>query len=301
MSPSRTSYGAAVAGLVVGAVSISFAPILVRLADTGPAAAGFWRTALALPVLAIAAMGARRSGGGGGPQAPSVAVLIAGAFFALDLGFWHYGIKLTTVANATILANLSPLVVTAVAWVLYRERPRRSFLVGMLLALAGVWAIASAKGGGGANPRLGDALSASTSIWYAAYMLIVRGARARQGTVQVMLWSTAASAPLLLVAALLLGEPVWPASTGGWMACLGLAAVHVTGQGSIAWALGRLPAPTASVVVLVQPVLAALLGWMIFAEPVGPQQMLGAGAALAGVIVAQFAAARSAREHGQAA
>ena len=61
----------------------------------------------------------------------------------------------------------------------------------------------------------------------------------------------------------------------------------------IAWALGRLPAATASVVVLVQPVLSAILGWLIFTEPMAPLQILGGAAALAGVVLAQIAAARA--------
>jgi drug/metabolite transporter (DMT)-like permease len=70
--------------------------------------------------------------------------------------------------------------------------------------------------------------------------------------------------------------------------------VHVTGQGAIAWALGRLPAATAAVVVLVQPVLAAVLGYLIFAEPMSPLQMIGAFVALGGVVLAQASAAREA-------
>ncbi len=214
--------------------------------------------------------------------------------FALDLGFWHYGIRFTTVANATILANLSPVFVTAGAWLMLRERPGRGFLAGLALALAGTWALAEGRGGAMVpHPVLGDALSVATAVWYAAYMLTVRYARARISATQVMLWSTATGAPLLLVAALALHERVLPSSAAGWWACAGLGAVHVAGQGAIAWALGRLPAATASVAVLVQPALAAALGWLIFAEPLGPLQMAGGLMALAGVALAQLAARRA--------
>jgi drug/metabolite transporter (DMT)-like permease len=64
----------------------------------------------------------------------------------------------------------------------------------------------------------------------------------------------------------------------------------VAGQGSIAWALGRLPPATASVTVLVQPVVAAVLGWLIFNELLSPWQIGGAAIALAGVVIAQFSA-----------
>ena len=287
-----SSQAGAVSALLFGAVAIAFSPIFVRLAGTGPAAAGFWRLALALPALAILAWANRR--GGAAVRGPGRLTLLAGLFFALDLGFWHYGVKLTTVANATILANLSPVAVTAAAWLLLGERPGRAFLAGLGLALLGVCAIAAARGGGaGLDPPLGDGLSITTALWYAGYLLCVRKLRAGQTTSEVMLWSTAAGVPLLLAAALLLHERIIPSSAGGWAACLGLAAAHVGGQGAIAWALGRLPAATASVVVLVQPVLSAVLGWMIFAEALGPLQLLGGAAALAGVVIAQLAAARS--------
>ena len=287
-SPPR---GAATLALVLGAAAIAFSPIFVRLTGTGPAAAGFWRLALALPALAGLTLVYRTPGG---PHGPKPMTLLAGLFFALDLGFWHYGVKFTTVANATILANLSPVGVTAAAWLMLGERPRKTFLAGLALALAGVWAIAAAHGGGqGLDPSLGDGLSITTAVWYAGYMLCVRRVRTGQTASEVMFWSSATGAPLLLVAALALHERIIPTSLGGWGACIGLGVVHLVGQGCIAWALGRLPAATASVVIMVQPVLTGLLGWLIFAEAMGPLQMLGAVAALAGVVIAQFAAART--------
>lgn len=283
--------GAAYAALIAGALAIAFSPIFVRLTGTGPAAAGFWRLALALPALAVLAQVNRRPGAMKGPGRLN---LLAGLFFALDLGFWHYGVKFTSVANAGILANLAPVFVTAAAWLMLGERPGKAFLAGLALALLGSWAIAADRGGGpGLNPPLGDGLSIITSVWYAGYFLCVRKVRAEQSASAVMLWSTATGVPLLLIAAWLLHERVIPPTLAGWGACIGLGAVHVAGQGCIAWALGRLPAATASVVVLIQPVATAILGWLIFAETVGTLQMLGGAAALAGVVISQLAAARS--------
>jgi drug/metabolite transporter (DMT)-like permease len=286
-----SSRGRAIAALLFGALAIAFAPIFVRLTGTGPAAAGFWRLTLALPALTVIAWMSRRPGASRGPMPLN---LLAGLLFALDLGFWHYGVKFTTLANATILANLSPVAVTAAAWLMLGERPGKGFLAGLGLALAGCWAIAAARGGGsGLNPTLGDSLSVITAVWYAGYLLCVRRQRALQSAPEVMLWSTLVGAPAILIAALLLRERVIPTSLGGWGACIGLGAVHVTGQGCIAWALGRLPAATASVVVLIQPVLTAILGWWIFAEAMAPLQILGGAAALTGVVIAQLSAART--------
>jgi drug/metabolite transporter (DMT)-like permease len=279
--------GKALLVLVIGACVIGVGPILVRLSDVGPVTAGFWRLTFALPLLALLT---RRADGAISGFAPIA--LVAGLAFALDLGFWHYGIAYTSVAKATVLSNLTPVVVTAVAWVVLKQKPSPLFLVAVALAVAGAWIMAMARdvGFAGKSPLLGDILSTATAFWYAMYFLAVSSARRTMGASRLMFWSTLTGAPILLLAALGLREQLIPASLTGWAACIGLGLMHVAGQGSIAWALGRLPAATASVTVLVQPVVAALLGWSIFGEVFGPMQALGGAIALCGVVLAQWSA-----------
>lgn len=291
--------------LLAGACVIGCAPVLVRLAEAGgagPSAVGFWRLATALPLLALLG----RTRGGSGPGRPSRAALVAGALLAVDLAFWHYGLRLTSVADATVLSNLTPILVTGVAWLVFKERPRAVFLLGLTGAVAGAATMAAAHGGGPARPpaqaHLGDLLSALTALWYGGYFIFVREARRTAGASAVMFWSSAAGAPVMLAAALLLREPLLPASPAGWAPLAALAVMHVVGQGAIAWALGRLPAALTAVTVLVQPVVAAALGWALFGEALGPAQAAGAALALGGVALAQSAARpRPAPVHEEAA
>jgi drug/metabolite transporter (DMT)-like permease len=300
---SRDDNRLALAALVFGALVIGTTPILVRLAACGPAAAGFWRLAFATPLLTLMAAGA--PGGSAGAAGgigrtlsrigtPSRAMLLAGLWFAADLGCWHYGIRYTSVANATVLPNLTPVIVTLGSWFLFKERPRPVFLLGMATAIGGAVLMAegAASTPAGPLPHIGDLLSASTAIWYALYFIAVRSARLTRTTVSVMLWSCLIGAPLLLITALVMREQLLPATALGWTAAVGLGLAHVFGQGSIAWALGRLPASTASVTVLVQPVAAALLAYIIFSETLTPLQALGGAVALGGIVIAQQAPAR---------
>ena len=102
---------AALAVLVVSAAVLGLAPILVRLADAGPAAAAFWRLAFAVPLLLVLTARPRSLGGDGeGSGRPTKWMALAALFFVLDLSFWHYGIAFTSVANATVLTNLTPVV-----------------------------------------------------------------------------------------------------------------------------------------------------------------------------------------------
>lgn len=225
---------------------------------------------------------------------PPIMAVWAGLAFAADLGFWHYAIGLTTVANATVLTNLTPIVVTVVAWLVFKEVPQRLFLTGLVLAITGAVTLAhgAASARSGSNTGLGDALAVGTAFWYALYFLAVRKTRQTLSAPLVMFWSSLAALPCLIIIALFMHEPLWPTTALGWLACLGLGFVHVAGQGSIAWALGRLPTAITSLVVLIQPVIAALLGWVLFAEAIGPWQILGAALTLSGVVLAQWAASR---------
>ncbi len=270
--------------LVGAAVVLGLAPILVRLGEVGPAAAGMWRFAFSIPLLLI--LTARP--GGDGVGRPSKWMALAGLFFVLDLGFWHYGIVMTSVANATTLCNLTPVVVTAFAWIVQGQRPSRMFLVALGLAMAGALAMAAgADGGQGTNPLLGDAFSLSVALWYAGYFLAVQAARRTAGALRVTLWSTGIGLPLLLIAALALREDLTPETAAGWAALAGLGVMHVVGQGGVAWALGRLPASVTAVTILVQPVVAAILGWILFAEALTPVQALGGALVLGAVVLAQ--------------
>ena len=294
---SATTDRKAVLVLLFGASVIGAGTVLVRLAGTGPAAAGWWRLLFAFPLLAVlAAVERRRGGGGPGLGASPRLLLVCGLTFALDLIFWHYSLRLTAIATSTVLANMTPVIVTVLAWLVFRERPAAAFLAGLALALAGAATMALSRhgGGGGAAPLLGDGLAVGASFWYALYFMAVRGVRRTASALQVMLASSAVGAPIVLLSAIALHETLLPATAAGWTACAALGLMHVSGQGAIAWSLGKVPTALAAVVVLCQPVVAALAGWLVFHEAIGPVQALGALLALAGVAIAQAAARRAA-------
>ena len=284
--------GAAFACLLAGGCCIAFAPIFVRLSDTGPVASAFWRVALAAPLLWIWALHssprAAQSRRWTGARFPTV---LAGLFFALDLGVWHWSIVWTSVANATLLANLAPIVVTLAGWLIWKQSVTRTFVIGMVVAIAGMFVLVGPNFAIGGTRLLGDALAALTAVFYASYMLAIKQARdAQASTARLMAWSTTITAIALLPVALLSPQPMLPAAASGWLVLLGLAIVsHAIGQGLIAYAFAHLSASLSSVSLLIQPVVAALAAWAIFGEAVGPAQWIGGAIVLAGIWIAKRA------------
>ena len=85
------------------------------------------------------------------------------------------------------------------------------------------------------------------------------------------------------------GETLLSSNLNGWAVLLGLALVsHFAGQGLIAYAFGHLSASLTSLNLLLQPVFAAALGWMLLGQAMGGQQMLGAAVVLGALAFANL-------------
>ena len=278
---------------MLGALGIGFAPIFVRwslASGVGPTATAFWRIVFALPVLALGMRIEQRKPRTTPERPPDPRLLIlAGLLFAGDLAVWHFSIDLTTVANATLLANLSPLVVTLISWRLFGERFRRSFLVALAVALCGVLLLTGASFEAGSERLLGDALGVATAFFYASYVVTIKVLRTGYAPATLMFKSGLVMGGVLLVLTVALREPMLPGTTNGWLALLGLGLCsHACGQGFIVYALAHLRAAFVALTLLMQPVFVAILGWFLFDEGFTPLQGGGALLILAGIVWARF-------------
>lgn len=279
----------ALACLVLGGIAIGASPIFVRLSEVGPVSTGFWRLALALvPLFLWSTVSPSR------PETPSLGrrdyflLILPGLALAVDLVAWHLALHMTSVANATLLANLAPVFVTLIGWLLFRTAVTRIFLLGLGLAIAGVVTL---KGGPAAladGQLAGDAVAALAAVFYACYILAIGRLRSRFATNRIMIWSSASAALSILPFALYFEGNILPSSLYGWTILVGLAFVsHAGGQVLITYALAYLPAAFSSLTLLLQPVVAAILAWWILTESVSPLQAVGGLIVLVGILVAR--------------
>jgi drug/metabolite transporter (DMT)-like permease len=295
---SRTELLALLA-LFGGALAIGSSGIFVRLSQTGPTATAFWRGALALPFLAVWAWLERRHDAASRATLREPLFIWAGVFFAGDLLLWHWSLLLTSIAAATLEANCAPLLVTLLAWLLWKQRPRPAFLLALALAFGGMLLILAPKLGAGGHALLGDALGLGTACFYAAYFLVVARLRSRYGTGIVMLTSTAVFTLILLPLALT--QRFFPVTAHGWWLLAGCAiSAQVLGQSLIAYALAHLPATFSAVGLFAQVVAAAAYAWLLLGERLSPVQMLGGAVVLLAIGFALAARRTAAAPAGQA-
>jgi drug/metabolite transporter (DMT)-like permease len=292
-SSSGTGFGPSqrlgLAALVAGALVSAFAPVFARLSETGPIATGFWRVLIAAPVLWMAVIGRRdeREGMQDRLGRDFAIMALAGAMLAADLAVWHISLQFTSVANATLFNNTVPLFVVLIGFVL-GQRPRGGFMAALAAALFGMAMLVAGHADVSARSLAGDGMALSTGLFYALYIVALSSVRLRRSTALAMAVSTSAAAPILLVAALLAGETLWPSSGAGWAMLIALGLVcHVCGQSLITFGLGGVKPALASLILLLQPVAAAIFAVPLFDETLGWVQIVGMALVLAAIAVAR--------------
>jgi drug/metabolite transporter (DMT)-like permease len=287
-SPSRSGIG--LAALLCGAAAIGSSALFVKVSETGPVSTGFWRVLLALPLLWAWAAYENRQRRQSYSRANLRLMLLAGVFFAGDLAVWHWSILLTSVANATLLANVAPIFVTLSAWLLYRRRPRPLFLTGLALGIAGMVLLLGGDFAHGGRALVGDVLGLVTALFYAGYQMTLSRVRSAVSTATIMAVSGSVTALILLPIAISSGERFLPVTANGWLLLAGLALIsQAGGQSLIAYAMAHLPGTFASVGLLLQPLIAATLAWLLLGETLTALAIGGAVLILIGIRMAHVA------------
>ncbi len=281
--PSRPAV--AFAALVLGNVAIAFGPLLVRLADTGPVAAGFWRLALAVPFLAFFAYR-------GGFRSSAVSaklywlIIIAGILFGLDIIAWHIGIFKTKLSNATLFANCASILLVLYGVLQSRKLPGGLQSAAVLLAFAGGALLMGQSFELSHENLVGDVFSLLAGVLYAGYLLAMIRVRSVTESWGSLTIASAVAALVCLPAAIIMGEQVMP---GNWAPVLILAlSSQVLGQGLLTYALPHFNPLIIGLALLLQPALSAAAGWIAFAEILSPIDLFGGFLVMAALILVRI-------------
>jgi drug/metabolite transporter (DMT)-like permease len=278
-----------VAAALSGAVAIAFSGILFRLAEVSASTGAFFRCLYALPPLWLLARLEDRRYGPRARRARLLAVL-AGVFFAVDLVLWHNSIEAVGAGLATVLGNTQVLLVGLLAWLLLSERPSGRALASIPIAFVGVVLISGVleDGAYGSDPTMGVVYGVLTGVAYAGFLLTLRqGSMDLRRIAGPLYDATVASTVVVAAIGIALGEldpvPHWEAQV--WLLLLALSS-QVLGWLLITISLPRLPAVLTSILLMLQPLLAVIFAALLVDERPSSLQLAGAGAILAGVLLA---------------
>ena len=270
--------------LLIGILGLGMSAIFVKWAsEASGVVIAFYRVGIAALIMAIP-FSAEVKRNTNARRSHLIWAVIAGLFFAADLGTWNYAAQMTSAANSTLLGNTSAVWVGLAAMLIFKEKLGGKFWIGMVIAFAGVILIMGEDFYTKITFGLGSLLALFASFFYAGFFFATQ--RAREGLSSLSSWwiSAISSAAALLIVSLLFAQPLIGFSATTWWVMIAAALIsQVVGYLAINYALGHLPPHIVSPTMLGQPVMTAILAAFILNERLSWIQIGGGVLVLSGI------------------
>ncbi|ACK65044.1 protein of unknown function DUF6 transmembrane [Rippkaea orientalis PCC 8801] len=265
--------------LAVAVISLAFSPIFIRLSEHELGAYGiifnrFWITGLLLTLgSGVKRLWDKRMISGSNQleevyTTKDFIYLMVGSILETACQVtWAWSLTQTTIANSNLLHNTTPIFTVLAGWLFLKKSVSRRFLMGMVLAIAGTLIIGLQDFQLGADTWIGDSAALLSAIFYALTLLVIEHLRGKFSTTTILLWNCGGCTILLLPFTLLFEKHLFPISWHGWLYIAALALLcTIIGLGALLFTLKHLSSSFVSLVMLLEPVIAAFLAWAFFAE-----------------------------------
>ncbi len=215
--------------------------------------------------------------------------VLAGVFLTIGYIFQTWGLQGTTASKAAFITGMFVVITPILQAVLLRRVPGWATSVGVVLAVAGLWLLSAADGGGW---TAGDTRVLLCAVAYSAHMIVLgswgRGHDAGALTfVQIVVVGGVCAVVSLATEPLAL-----PSDSSVWVALL------VTGvfASAVAFAVQTyaqrtIPPARTALILISEPAFGGLFGWLA-GEALGVRGLAGAVLILGGMVMAEVVAAR---------
>jgi drug/metabolite transporter (DMT)-like permease len=210
--------------------------------------------------------------------------ILGGLAEALDLSTWATSVHYTSVATATLLNNTAPIWVALVAWLIFKEKLKGIFWVGLVIAMVGAGIVLSSDFFTNPSLNTGNLLGTVSGLFYGLYYLITQKGRRYLSAIRYTYVMTLSTGVFTLLFSLVLRYPLTGFPLQTYLASIGSGVVAQSmGFLALSYALGRLSASSVSPSMLLQPVFSALLAIPLLHQGLKPSQWIGGLAVLGGI------------------
>lgn len=201
---------------------------------------------------------------------------------------WTVSLTQTTVANANVLGSLTPLFATLGAWLFFKQGFDSRFLLGLGLTIIGATALEFEDFFTSNNNFIGDTIALLSSLFYAIKFLITEKLRTKFPVKTILIWRSSLGAIVMLPVVLIFEEQIFPISWIVWLALVSLAVIcEAVGHGLVVYSLKHFSSSFVSLVLLLDPIVAAILAWILFAENLSLLNLVGFTVIIQGIYLAK--------------
>jgi drug/metabolite transporter (DMT)-like permease len=221
--------------------------------------------------------------------------LYGGLTFLADLVLFFVALDHTSVANASVIGALQPLLVLLVANRLFGEQAQRAELLWGAVAIAGAAVVVLGGDGGGANSLGGDLFAVGALLAWTAYFVATKEARRHLGAFEYLTGMSIVAAIAVIPLALLFRGSLGGTTAGGWATIVAITVINgLLGHFLMSWAHGHASLLTVSLLTLAIPVVGAATAAVFIDEPVTAVQVIGMIGVVAALALVTLSTARRA-------
>jgi drug/metabolite transporter (DMT)-like permease len=209
-----------------------------------------------------------------------------GTLLGIHVLLFTWSVKLTSILNATILVNTTPVWAMIIGYVLTRRLPRPIAIVGTFSAIGGVAVIGAAQAAYSPGRLLGDLLALLAAVVWGIYLMAGGSALRGQSPIVLLpgIYGGASVSVLLLI--LLNGEPLELPSRLELAPLIGISLFPTALGHSLQFsALKGLTPHGAATLALLEPAVATTLGALFFGEIPRLEFLVGAVLTTVGIYI----------------
>ena len=254
--------------LLVGVLIISFGSIFTRWTGDVPyAAISFYRLFLSLPFLLLFYFYKNNSNSTKEFKKFNIQFIIAGFFLAAHFISWIASIQMTTIANSIFLESTHPFFGLLLSVLILKEFPKLSIIPAFIIAFIGMFFIVYHDWNLENSKTIGDLLAVSSALFLALYLLIARFNRDKVDLILYLIYVYGFAAVFCAVYMLINNLRFWGYEWNAWLFMLLLAlGPNLIGHSLLNWASRKIEIYKVNLMLLLEPVLATIMGIVLIYE-----------------------------------
>lgn len=271
------------ASLIIGIICISFSPIFVKLSVAPAITSGFYRIFFAWVLLApyCIVKGQLKI-----DKKDLLIALLGGVVFGADIAVWNLSLMKISATISTLIANLAPLWVGLLSFLILRKKSGASFWIGTWIAIFGMVILVGYQQIFHLQFNIGLVLALIASLFYAIYIMITKGILQKITTVTFMFYNMLGASVFLFLISLFQHNEMLNFPTSTWLYLLGMGVIcQLIGWITINYSLNYLDATKVSVALLSQTVIAGIWAMMLLGEKLEFKEIAGSIIVLAGIAI----------------
>lgn len=204
-------------------------------------------------------------------------LIVAGLCLAGHFVTWFAAMDRTSVARATLLACTTPLWTTLGGFLMGRRRPSVRDLAALAVAGMGLWLVTQASTQAASRATfLGDVFGMSSGMLVAIYLLCVEDLHETISSQRQVTMAYSVAAGALWAVLIGRGGATLAYSPSVWRGLLGMTlGPQIFGHTLINWSLRHFTSSQVAFFILLEPVIVALLAWIMLGQLLTALQLVG--------------------------